>query len=215
MLTGLLALSGCSMFSSDDDRYKPAELTQYAPGMSVRTAWTASVGSGSGLGFAPTVLGESIYAATPDGSVGKFDLLSGRAIWKSSADAKLSAGAGSDGQTTAVATPDGEVIAFDDTGKIKWRARATSDVAIPPVVGYGVVVVRSGDYRIQAFNAENGERMWACSGRVRRWRCAAPRRWCWPKAWSSAACRAASCWPSTAPPATSNGRHGGHAARRQ
>ncbi len=161
VLTGLLALSGCSMFSSDDDRYKPAELTQYAPGMSVRTAWTASVGSGSGLGFAPTVLGESIYAATPDGSVGKFDLLSGRAIWKSSADAKLSAGAGSDGQTTAVATPDGEVIAFDDTGKIKWRARATSDVAIPPVVGYGVVVVRSGDYRIQAFNAENGERMWS------------------------------------------------------
>ncbi|WP_459614594.1 outer membrane protein assembly factor BamB [Bordetella sp. 2513F-2] len=157
----LFALAGCSLFSGDDDRYAPAELTEYAPGMSVRVLWTAEVGSGSGLGFAPTVLGDAVYAATPDGSVGKFDLLSGRALWKASADADLSAGAGSDGTTTAVATPSGEVIAFDDTGKIKWKARATSDVAIPPVVGFGAVVVRSGDYRIQAFDAQTGDRLWS------------------------------------------------------
>ena len=56
---------------------------------------------------------------------------------------------------------DGDVIAFDDTGKVKWKVRATSDVSIPPVVGYGIVVVRSGDYRIQAFDANSGERVWS------------------------------------------------------
>ncbi|OZI57898.1 outer membrane protein assembly factor BamB [Bordetella genomosp. 1] len=161
VLSSVLALSACSWFSKDDDRYAPAPLTDYAPAMSVRAVWSQSIGSGSGLGFAPTVIGDAIYAATPDGSVGKFDLQSGRVIWKSKAESKLSAGVGSDGTTTAVATPSGEVIAFDDTGKIKWRAKATSDVEIPPAVGYGVVVVRSGDYRIQAFDAQSGNRLWS------------------------------------------------------
>jgi len=129
--------------------------------MSVQSVWTAAVGSGSGLGFVPTVVGDAIYAATPDGFVGKFDLHSGRALWHVSANTKLSAGVGSDGTVTAVATPAGEVIAFDDTGKIRWKAQASSDVAIPPVVGAGVVVVRSGDYRLQAFNVQTGERVWS------------------------------------------------------
>ncbi|KOF54120.1 MULTISPECIES: outer membrane protein assembly factor BamB [unclassified Achromobacter] len=159
-VAGLLALSGCGLFSSDDARYEPAPLTEYKAGMSVRQIWSTSVGSGSGLGFAPTVVNNAVYAATPDGSVGKFDLQSGRPIWKIDADTKLSAGAGSDGSTTAVASPNGDVIAFDDTGKQKWKARATSDVSVPPLVGYGLVVVRSGDYRIQAFDARTGERVW-------------------------------------------------------
>jgi len=120
-----------------------------------------SVGSGSGLGFVPTVIGDAIYAATPNGSVGKFDLVSGRPVWTVSAPGKLTAGAGSDGITTAVATASGAVYAFDEGGKLKWTAQATSEVSIPPVVGYGMVVVRSGDYRIQAFDVNSGERVWS------------------------------------------------------
>ena len=164
-LTGLLVLGGCGMFSRRRP-LRPAPLTEYKAGMSVRQVWSVSVGSGSGLGFAPAVVNDAVYAATPDGSVGKFDLQSGRQIWKVRAETKqLSAGVGSDGTTTAVASPDGDVIAFDDTGKVKWKARATSDVTIPPVVGYGIVVVRSGDYRIQAFDANSGDRLWSAAAR--------------------------------------------------
>lgn len=161
VLAGIAVLGGCSLFSSEDTRYAPAELTEYAPGISVNETWTASVGSGSGLGFVPTVVGDAVYAATPDGNVGKFDLLSGRPLWRADADTDLSAGAGSDGTVTAVATPLGQIIAFDDTGKVKWKAQATSEVSIPPVVSSGVVVVRSGDYRIQAFDANSGDRLWS------------------------------------------------------
>jgi outer membrane protein assembly factor BamB len=154
-----LILAGCA--GGGDERNKPEPLTTYPAGMSARVVWRAPVGSGSGLGFAPAVVGESVYAAAPDGSVGKFDLASGRPAWKASAETRLSAGAGSDGETTAVASAQGEVIAFDDSGKIKWKARATSEVAIAPVVGGGRVVVRSGDYRIQAFDAATGERIWS------------------------------------------------------
>ena len=72
----------------DDGRYDPAPLTEYKAGMSVRQVWSVSVGSGSGLGFAPAVVNDAVYAATPDGSVGKFDLQSGRQIWKVRAETK-------------------------------------------------------------------------------------------------------------------------------
>lgn len=156
----IVTLSACSLFSSDDDRYKPAELTQYEAGVSLRTVWQTSIGSGSSIGFAPTVLNDAIYAATPNGRVGKYDLQTGAVRWQADTDAKLSAGAGSDGTTTVVASLEGEIFAYDDTGKLKWRTRATSNVAIPPIVGYGLVVVRSGDYRIQAFDVETGDRVW-------------------------------------------------------
>lgn len=161
LATSLLALAGCSMFSSHDERYDPAPLTEYAPGLSVNSVWSTSIGSGSGLGFMPAIVNDAVYAATPDGSVAKVELSSGRILWKADADMDLSAGPGSDGVTTVVASPLGDVIAFDDTGKVKWKAKASSDVDIAPVVGYGAVVVRSGDYRIQAFNVETGERLWS------------------------------------------------------
>lgn len=159
-LTGLM-LVGCGMFSSSDSRYEPAELTQYPAAVSARQAWSTSIGSGSGYGFAPTVVGESVYAAAPNGNVVKVALASGQTLWQASSGIRLSAGAGSDGQTTAVAASDGTVIAFDDQGQEKWRTRASSEVSIPPAVGSGVVVVRSSDYRIQAFDAASGDLRWS------------------------------------------------------
>lgn len=159
VLFSVLAIAGCSMFSRSDLRHEPAELTEYAAGVSAKIAWSVPVG-GSGYGFAPVAVGEAIYAAGPSGTVLKVNAGSGQVLWQSTAGVKLTAGAGSDGTTTAVAAADGTVLAFDDNGSKKWEAKATSEVTVPPVVGSGVVVVRSGDYRIQAFDATTGELRW-------------------------------------------------------
>lgn len=161
LVLGLAALTGCSMFSRSDERTRPAALAEFRQEMEVGTAWTVPVGRGGGVGFAPAVTASAVYAAAADGSVVKIDLASGEVQWRASVDGRLQAGAGSDGMTTAVVRPDGEVVAFDDTGAEKWRARATSEVLVPPVVGEGLVVVRSGDYRVQAFDAQTGERRWS------------------------------------------------------
>ncbi len=157
----LLALAGCSLWTGDDGRYNPTPLTEYKAGLSARVAWKAQIGKGSGIGFVPQVVGPVVYAAAADGSLGKFDLATGSPAWVVKVDKKLSAGVGSDGKTTAVVTSDGTVVALDDSGQVKWRSKASSEVTVPPVVGLGVVVVRSGDYRVQAFNAETGERIWS------------------------------------------------------
>lgn len=154
-------LAGCSVFSGDDGRNDPAPLTQYKAGLSAQIGWKAAIGGGAGIGFAPAVVRDVVYAATGDGSVARYDLSSGAVGWKIKLDQKLTAGVGSDGTTTAVVAADGTVIALDESGQVKWRTKASSEVVVPPVVGFGVVAVRSGDYRIQAFNAETGERIWS------------------------------------------------------
>lgn len=161
VLMASLTLAGCGLFGGKDDRYKPTPLTSFLPGLAAQVTWKTQIGSGSGIGFAPTIVEGSVYAATPDGAVAKVDLQSGAVVWRATIDKKLSAGAGSDGKITAVVTREGMVVALDEAGQVKWRTQATSDVSIPPVVGYGVVVVRSGDYRVQAFNAETGDRIWS------------------------------------------------------
>lgn len=160
MALSAAVLAGCSMFSSPNPRFDPAPLTEYAPGVSAHVAWSANIGSGGGSGFAPQVVGEAVYAAAPNGSVIKVDLATGAIRWQANTGTKLSAGVGSDGQITAVAAPDGTIIALDDQGAEKWRVKASSEVNIPPTVGNGVVVVRSSDYRIQALDANTGEVLW-------------------------------------------------------
>lgn len=161
LVLGVATLAGCSMFSNHNPRYDPAELTEYAASVSANVLWSTSVGSGGGYGFAPFVLGGSVYAAAPNGNVVRIDAASGAAQWRASAGTNLSAGAGSDGSTTAVVATDGTVIAFDEQGRERWRTRASSAVNVPPAVGAGIVAVRTTDYRIQGFDAATGEVRWS------------------------------------------------------
>jgi outer membrane protein assembly factor BamB len=154
------ALAGCSLFSSSNPRYDPVPLTEYAPGVSARVVWSVNIGSGGGYGFVPHVVGDSVYTAAPNGVVSKLDLASGAVQWQAKTDIGLSAGVGSDGNISAVAASNGTVVAFDARGAEKWRVKASSEVSIPPVVGAGVVAVRSSDYRIQAFDENSGELLW-------------------------------------------------------
>src|SRR5690625_2581527 len=160
LFLALFGLSACSMFSSKDPRFEPTPLVEYEARMPVSVRWSAGIGSGSGYGFIPYVEGRSVYAATPSGQVSRVDLSTGRVQWSANVGQRLSAGAGTDGQVVAVAAPDGTVLALDADGKELWRNKASSEVNVPPTVGAGVVIVRSSDYRVQAFDAHDGEPLW-------------------------------------------------------
>ncbi|WP_368641568.1 outer membrane protein assembly factor BamB [Castellaniella ginsengisoli] len=160
-LIGLLAagLSGCGLFSQTDARFDPAPLTDYTPSLAVSARWSASIGSGGGYGFSPELVGDTLYAATPSGTVAALDAASGALRWRVDAG-PLSAGAGSDGRVVAVATQSGGVVAYDAQGRELWRSQAASAINVPPAVGNGIVAVRTTDYRIQAFDAATGKLRW-------------------------------------------------------
>lgn len=153
------SLAGCGLFTQKDARYDPAPLTEYAPSLAVAPRWTAALGSGGGYGFAPQVVGDTVYAAAPSGSVAALDLATGAVRWQT-ATPPLSAGVGSDGHVTAVVTQEGQVVAYDAQGKQLWVTQAASAVNVPPAVGEGIVAVRTTDYRVQAFDAASGKLRW-------------------------------------------------------
>lgn len=159
--TAALLLGGCGLFG--EKKTPPSPLPEFQSTLNVGTGWRVTVGSARDALLQPAVTENAIYAAAADGTVLRVDPSSGNVVWRSDVDSRISAGVGSDGFTVAVGTPRGEVVALDADGKVRWRARATSDIIDPPLVGRGLVVVYSTDRRVAAYEAETGKRRWIYS----------------------------------------------------
>ncbi len=126
-----------------------------------RVLWTAGVGSAGNFVFSPALVGDSVVAAARDGTVLRVGVADGKPLWRTVLGVPLSAGAGADLRTVAVATDEGEVIALDaETGQTRWRSRVSSEVLAAPRIAGGLVLVRSADSRVFAFDAEDGKRRW-------------------------------------------------------
>ena len=162
---GMLAfVAGCSSLnpfaSKAAPRNPPAALEDFKQTLAVRTVWSVSVGNSGTFVFSPAVAGNSVFAAAADGTVARIDAGTGRSVWRINAGAPLTAGVGSDGNTVAVVAEKGMLLAFNGDGKLRWKAQASSEILSAPAVGQGIVVVRSVDNRIAAYDAETGTRRW-------------------------------------------------------
>ena len=157
----LLILGGCSLFSGKKQSNPPAPLVEFTQSLKVHPAWTQSIGSASIFAFSPAVAGDSVYAAAADGTLARIDAANGKVAWRINAGMNLTGGAASDGTTVAVAGEKGVVLAFDAQGKKLWQAQASSEILSAPAVGQGLVIVRSQDNKIAAYDAATGERRWA------------------------------------------------------
>jgi outer membrane protein assembly factor BamB len=157
-------LAGCASLnpfaSKPAPKNPPAALVEFKPTLVVRTAWSNSIGSAGTFVFSPALANGSVFAAAADGSVTRIDAASGRSLWRINAGMPLTAGVGSDGATVAVAAEKGVLLAFDGDGKLRWKAQASSEILSAPAVGQGLVVVRSVDNRIAAYDVESGTRRW-------------------------------------------------------
>jgi outer membrane protein assembly factor BamB len=154
----VLVMTACS--STKDERRVPTPLTEFKPVLDVQQAWKASVGKAGRYLFSPVAVGNAVYAAGANGSVAKIDAQTGQDIWRVKLHDDLSAGVGSDGTLTAVGGLKGDVYVLGADGKQLWTAKAPGEIISPPLVGNGLVVVRTVDGQIVAFNAQTGEQKW-------------------------------------------------------
>jgi outer membrane protein assembly factor BamB len=157
-----VALAGCTVAacSSSSKTEKPAALTEIKSPLPIRVAWRVRVGDGRRGFLEPAVLQNAIYAASTDGDLVRLDPADGKEVWRVKAPVALGAGVGSDGFVVAVAGQRGEVFSYSADGKLSWQTQVPSDVITPPLVGHGLVVVRSTDQGVTAFDAENGRKKW-------------------------------------------------------
>jgi outer membrane protein assembly factor BamB len=110
--------------------------------------------------FSPAVADNTLIVAGADGAIARVEAATGRQIWRIKAESGLTAGVGTDGTMLALGGAKGTVLTFDMNGKALWKAQASSEVISSPVVGQGIVVVRSIDNRIVGYDAKTGEKKW-------------------------------------------------------
>lgn len=152
-------LAGCSLFGKAD-KHPPNELKPFTQTLSIKQAWSASVGKSGPYSLQPVAVGDKVYASSNGGNVLALDGASGRTVWQAKTDVDLTSGPGSDGTVTAVAGEKGAVFAFDGSGKQLWKKQVNGEVLSAPLVGNGLVVVRTTDTRVMGLDAQTGERRW-------------------------------------------------------
>ena len=155
----VLALAGCALFSKEN-KHPPTELKPVSATLSVRQAWKADVGKSGPYSMQPAVAGNTVYAAAKNGNIVALDGSNGHVVWQAKANVDLTSGPGSDGSVTAVAGEKGVVFAFDNSGKQIWKKEVNGEVLSPPLVGNGLVVVRTTDTRVLGLDAQTGDRRW-------------------------------------------------------
>jgi outer membrane assembly lipoprotein YfgL len=160
VLPGLLLASALlAACSSGPKAPQPAELGPATALIGTRQIWSASVGE-AGIGFVPVAAGGRVVAASAAGVVAAWDQATGAEAWRVDLRTPLSAGVGSDGQTTAVITRDNLLVALAE-GKERWRVRLAARSFTAPLVAGGRVFVFTADRSVMAYDAANGARLWA------------------------------------------------------
>jgi outer membrane protein assembly factor BamB len=160
LMAGCSTLNSLNPFASKPKGNQPAKLVELKGSMAVRTAWKLDIGKANSYIFSPALVGTSVLVAGGDGAIARVDAATGRQLWRIKAPTALSAGVGSDGDIVVVGGVKGVVMAFDMEGKKLWTAQGSSEVLSSPVVGQGVVVVRTIDNRIVGLDARTGAKKW-------------------------------------------------------
>lgn len=172
-----LILSGCSVFSSEDDVVTMAELPVFEATYEPQIAWTNSIGDGVDKYYSqlkPAVDEKAVYIAARDGEVKALSVKNGKKLWSvdlsdhqsniSNRSARLSGGIGLGGDTIYIGTENAQVFALDTTnGDIKWMSKVSGEVIAQPIYDSSLVVVYTSRGDLIALDSSNGDKVWNLS----------------------------------------------------
>ncbi|MFQ5643266.1 MAG: outer membrane protein assembly factor BamB [Thiogranum sp.] len=158
------ALSGCSLFSDDDNSEPPAELESFDSRVRLVSLWSRDTGDGTReqrVKLIPAVQGERVYAADRSGKVLAYELDSGKQVWQTKTGLAISAGVGVGDGLVLAGSSEAELVALDlDTGEERWRTSVSSEILSIPQASDGVVIVQTVDGNIAGLDENNGKRLW-------------------------------------------------------
>ncbi len=146
-------ISGCS-----STKHEPAELVNFTPAINVTEEWSVSMPDAEGF-LVPGVYDDIVFVAGGK-ELSKVNARTGNREWTVSFDSPVVGGVGTDGYNTAVGLENGELVVVNSEGKIDWLKSMTTELAGPPVITNGLVIVRTKDVKITAFEASSGDQQW-------------------------------------------------------
>ncbi|VXC96726.1 MULTISPECIES: outer membrane protein assembly factor BamB [unclassified Serratia (in: enterobacteria)] len=178
LLVGLVSvtlLSGCSLFSSEEDVVTMSPLPKVENQFTPNTVWSTSVGDGIGSYYShlrPAYQDGTVYAADRRGIVKAMDLLDGKEKWtvdlsekthffSSNQPALLSGGLTVSGANVYVGSEKAVVYALNTAdGKVTWQTNVAGEAISRPVVADGMVLIHTTNGQLQALNESDGAIKW-------------------------------------------------------
>ncbi len=165
LLLVLLSLSGCSTikgwFGKGKTGPEPTPLVEFHATEKFVERWHSKVGDTGGHALQPALTTDAVYGVSAKGEITRLDRKTGREIWHVNSKMSVSAGVGAGDGLLLIGSNKGEVEAFGEDGKLRWKQIVSSEVLSTPQVADGLVIVRTGDGRITALNEADGKQRWS------------------------------------------------------
>lgn len=168
LLLVLLLLSGCGTVDTvkgwmgkTTGQAEPAKLVEFAETAKFAERWHASFGDSGANPLQAALTKDAVYGVSARGVLTRLDRATGKQLWSVESQVVVSAGVGSGEGLVLIGSDKGEVLAFGEEGKLRWKHTVSSEVLGVPQVGDGVVLVRSGDGHIAGLRVADGKPLWS------------------------------------------------------
>ena len=160
----LASLAGCSTvsgwFGGNKTGKEPNKLVEFKPTATLELRWHRDLGDAGGNVLQPALTKDAVYAANGKGEVFRLERATGKEVWRAESGFAISGGVGAGDGLVLVGGDKGDLAAFGEDGKLRWKVKVSSEILSAPQVANGIVVVRSGDGRIAGLSATDGTRQW-------------------------------------------------------
>ena len=178
LLPGLISvtlLSGCSLFSGEEDVVKMAPLPKVENQFEPQEVWSTSVGDGIGDFYSnlhPAWQNDTVYAADRFGIVKALDASDGKEKWKvnlstdngffsKNTPALLSGGVTAAGEHIYIGSERAQVYALNSAdGSVAWQTKVAGEALSRPVVSDGLVLIHTSNGRLQGLDQNSGAVKW-------------------------------------------------------
>ena len=165
LMLAVLVLGGCSSdappeWAGKSGKVEPAKLVEFVQTAKFKIRWNSDVGDSGANLLQPAISDDAVYGASFNGKLTRLDRITGKRVWRIDSGIAISGGIGSGDGLIVIGGDKGDVLAYDEEGKLRWKSKVSSEVLSVSKVADGVVLVRSGDGRIAGLNATDGERIW-------------------------------------------------------
>ncbi|CAM4001381.1 outer membrane protein assembly factor BamB [Shewanella aquimarina] len=174
-------LSACS--SNDVEEEPVSPLPQIEASVFPEVSWSASVGSGVGDYYSkirPAVRYGKLFVMDRYGEVTAYDEASGEQVWSldisswfkegalsKNKGARLSSGITAARNKVFFGGESGLLGAVDaETGEMVWHVTAGGELLSAPTVGEDVVVVHTSTGGLEAYNVDDGEKLWVYESKL-------------------------------------------------